>query len=79
MLQTMLITFASSMYYNLDYASGWIKLISSVNPLTYTSNIIRQSFLLTNPFGWAYDFLCLTVSALIVSSLAICLLRRLSI
>jgi ABC-2 type transport system permease protein len=79
MLLTMPLTFASSMYYNLDYAPTWIRLISSVNPLTYTSNIIRQSFLVANPIGWTHDFLCLIVSALIVSSLAIFSLRRLTL
>jgi ABC-2 type transport system permease protein len=79
LLLTMPITFASSMYYNLDQAPGFIKLISSINPLTYTSDILRQSFLVTNPVGWTHDFLCLTVSALIVSSLAVFSLRRLAI
>jgi ABC-2 type transport system permease protein len=79
MLLTMPITFASTMYYNLDHAPTWIRLISSVNPLTYTSNIIRQSFLLTNPVGWTHDFLYLSLSALIVSALAILSLRRLTI
>jgi len=79
MLLTMPLTFASSMYYNLDHAPGWIKLIRSVNPLTYTSNILRQSFLVTNPVGRTHDLLCLTVSTLIISSLAIFSLRRLSI
>jgi ABC-2 type transport system permease protein len=79
LLLTMPITFASSMYYSLDHAPTWIKLISSVNPLTYTSNILRQSFLVTNPVGWTHDFLCLALSALIVSALAIFSLRRLTI
>lgn len=79
MLFTMPITFASSMYYNLERAPGWIKAISAFNPLTYTCNIIRQSFLLEHPQEWTSDFVLLIISAALATFLASLSLKKLSI
>ena len=37
-------TFTSSAYYNLDVAPLWVRLIGSVNPLTFISNLLRLSY-----------------------------------
>ncbi len=45
MLITLPLTFASSMYYNIDAAPAPIRWIATINPLTYICDLMRMSYL----------------------------------
>lgn len=53
-LLTLPTTFASSAYYNLALTPAWVRVVGAVNPLTYTSDLIRLSYLPTQSVSpWA--------------------------
>lgn len=68
------ITFASSMYYNLDLAPHWLKIVGQFNPLTYIADTIRCALLGLEVPG-VYIFV-LVVSALLSLGLALASARK---
>lgn len=68
------ITFASSMYYNLDLAPHWLKVAGQFNPLTYIADTIRCALLgLKIPFFYIF---VLVILALLSVGLALRSTRR---
>lgn len=64
------VTFASSIYYNLDQAPVILKRIAMFNPLTYNCNIVRNGFLglnLTSIFPDIIILLLITILFLLIS------------
>jgi ABC-2 type transport system permease protein len=69
-LVTLPLTFASSMYYNVQIAPEPIRWIATVNPLTYTCNIFRGCFLDTLPSNVIFQLLILATFALVLVTIA---------
>lgn len=59
---TMPLFFASNALYPVDVMPGWVRAISTVNPLTYQVNALR-GLLLGTPANLAVDFAVLVVAA----------------
>ena len=72
------ITFASSAYYNLEFTPPWVQAIGAINPLTYSADLMRFSFIPNcTPMPWG-QLTGLLVWSAITSFAAIRALRRLA-
>lgn len=60
------ISFASSLYYNIDYAPTTLKTIAKVNPLTYNCDVIREAFIMPHPHLWQNYLILSFVSVALV-------------
>jgi len=78
-LVTMPLVFASSMYYDITRAPGWIKAVSVCNPLTYTCDLLRSAYLVESPSFLSGDLYVLLLITLAASSVAIVLSRRIEV
>jgi ABC-2 type transport system permease protein len=63
-LMTMPLFFASNALYPIDLMPGWLKVISTVNPLTYLVNALR-GLLVGAPTDLWVDFGVLVVAAVV--------------
>ncbi len=78
-LLTFPLTFASSIYYNINLGPAWIRVISSFNPLTYICNLMRKGFFLEKVYLLNKDLMTLLFFALFSFILAYVSSRRLSL
>jgi len=69
-------SFASSLYYNVDYAPPLIKTLAALNPLTYNCDVIREAFLLTMPLMWRSYLFYLLILAIFLLLLSTNLVKR---
>ena len=73
---TMPLFFASNALYPVDIMPGWLRWLSTVNPLSYEVNVLR-GLLIGTPTNWALDIAVLVVAAVLGIAAASGLLRRL--
>jgi ABC-2 type transport system permease protein len=73
---TMPLFFASNALYPIDVMPGWLRWLSTVNPLSYEVNVLR-GLLIGTPTNWPLDIAVLVVAALLGIAAASALLRRL--
>ena len=73
---TMPLFFASNALYPVDIMPGWLRWLSSVNPLSYEVNALR-GLLIGTPTNWLIDITVLIVAAVVGIIVASALLRRL--
>lgn len=73
---TMPLFFASNALYPVDIMPGWLRWLSTVNPLSYEVNALR-GLLIGTPTNWALDVSVLIVAAVLGIAAASALLRRL--
>ncbi len=76
MLISMPLIFSSSMYYDVSLAPGWIRLISVVNPLTYTCNLARQAYLNESIGSCGVDLIVLAAMTVVALGCALFVSRR---
>ncbi|MGC9093880.1 MAG: ABC transporter permease [Bacteroidota bacterium] len=62
-LVTLPMTFASSVYYNVDRVSPSLRKIALLNPLTYNCDVIREAFFFDKPLPWSRDIALLATLA----------------
>ncbi len=65
MLLSFPILFASPVFYNIDVAPMWIKILSYFNPLTYAVNIMRAGYLGIYPSTLPVDMIVLATCVLV--------------
>jgi ABC-2 type transport system permease protein len=73
---TLPLTFASSMYYKVELAPTPIRWLASVNPLTYSCNLLRGCYLDVLPASWVQQLLFLVVFAVVLVVLSLWSLKR---
>lgn len=73
---TMPLFFASNALYPVDIMPGWLRALSTVNPLSYEVNALR-GLLIGTPTNWAVDVTVLVLAAVLGIAAASALLRRL--
>ncbi|MEZ5360490.1 MAG: ABC transporter permease [Candidatus Zixiibacteriota bacterium] len=76
LLITLPITFASSMYYDVNKAHSFIQNIATVNPLTYICNLLRGSYLDRLPPDYLYQLLFLAGLSCFLLFLGVYSIRR---
>jgi ABC-2 type transport system permease protein len=78
MLLTLPLTFASSMYYNINLIPKVIRGIAIFNPLTYTCNIFRGCYLNSPPEDLLRQIVILFVVAIILLFVTLLSLKRIN-
>ena len=73
---TMPLFFASNALYPVDIMPGWLRALSTINPLSYEVNALR-GLLIGTPTNWAVDVTVLIVAAVLGIAASSALLRRL--
>jgi ABC-2 type transport system permease protein len=68
--------FASNALYPVDIMPGWLRALSTINPLSYEVNALR-GLLIGTPTNWAVDVTVLIVAAVLGIAASSALLRRL--
>ncbi len=73
---TMPLFFASNALYPVDIMPGWLRWLSTINPLSYEVNALR-GLLIGTPTNWVVDVTVLIIAAVLGIAAASALLRRL--
>jgi ABC-2 type transport system permease protein len=73
---TMPLFFASNALYPVDIMPGWLRALSTINPLSYEVNALR-GLLIGTPTNWVVDVTVLIVAAVLGIAASSALLRRL--
>ena len=72
------LTFSSSAYYDISRAPLWLQVMGSLNPLTYSANIVRSAYLGLGTYS-LFDIVGLAAYTIVAAVLAYISSRKITI
>ena len=72
------LTFSSSAYYDISRAPLWLQVMGSLNPLTYSANIVRSAYLGLGAYS-LFDVVGLAAYTIVAAVLAYISSRKITI